>query len=140
LVPLSGSAATGSVGTLTVAGNPDVTVSISGVSGTGARGSLNPSIALAVTGHAATGSLGLVAPSSVVVLTGQSATTALGTLEGGALAAVPDIFIVVPALPTSAVMPAFVSTVTIAAIDMAATEPEQVTIVVIPSLTTDVLP
>jgi hypothetical protein len=64
----------------------------------------------------------------------------LGTLEGGALAAVPDIFIVVPALPTSAVMPAFVSTVTIAAIDMAATEPEQVTIVVIPSLTTDVLP
>lgn len=58
----------------------DVTVAITGVSGTGGVGSVIPSTTVPVTGNVATGSVGSAIPSTTVALTGVAGTGAVGTV------------------------------------------------------------
>lgn len=61
-------------------GGGPVSVALTGVSGTGAVGSLAPSASIALTGNAGVGAVGSLAASVSIALTGVSATGDVGTL------------------------------------------------------------
>jgi hypothetical protein len=79
-VPLTGVSATGAVGSLGVT----VSRALTGNAATGAVGTLTASISKALTGNAATGAVGSLTPSISVALTGVSATGQVGNLTANA--------------------------------------------------------
>lgn len=60
--------------------NPDVTVALTGVSGTGSAGTVTPSTTVAVTGNAGTGAAGTVTPAASLALSGVAGTSAAGSV------------------------------------------------------------
>lgn len=64
----------------TATGGGDVTVAITGVSATGAAGSVVPSTTVPVTGVAGTSAVGTVAPGTSVPVTGVAGTSAVGSI------------------------------------------------------------
>lgn len=68
--------------------NPNVTVALTGVAGTGAVGTLAPATSVATTGNAATSAVGTAAPSTTVAVTGNAAAGAVGTVSAQSAAIV----------------------------------------------------
>lgn len=73
--------ATGIVTYKATGGSPDVTLALTGVSGTGSAGTSKAAIDKALTGNSATGSVGTVLATRTVPLTGVTGTGSVGTVS-----------------------------------------------------------